>query len=523
MLGSRIMSRPADRFPPADAGPRDADDTEPARATRGAPAGPRFWAGLGAITALALAWRVFYDIHERHRILLNGDAAYYHWQANLVAKGYGFIDPTRYELFGMKTPSAGHPPAYIIYLAAVSRFIGTSVLTHELASTLLGAGAVFVIGVIARRLFASDWAGWVAAIFAAGYAHLWINDEMLMSESMYVLTTALAVWAMYEFWDNPRRRTAVLMGLGIALAALSRAEAVSLFPFLAIPFAFLVTRRGGRKIQWRPGLRYAFAACLAGGLLMAPWVAFNVTRFDHPVFLSNGVGSVLMTANCDSTVPAGQPNAGAYDGTFHGQYVGYWSIYCTAGLNAKLDRFYPPKRAAYLKAQLGDSPGTDINVFGDESTHEVAWRAVGTAEIKDHLSQMPWMVVLRVARMFDLFRPRQNIQLNGLLEGRGVWQSRLATIEYYPLMALSLVGLVLLRRRRVPILPFLAIAATITITAATSFGVTRYRAPVDGMLPVLAAGAVVWAFELARARVRSLSARDAAADGERPYGGLVAP
>jgi hypothetical protein len=36
------------------------------------------------------------------------------------------------------------------------------------------------------------------------------------------------------------------------------------------------------------------------------------------------------------------------------------------------------------------------------------------------------------------------------------------------------------------VLPFLAIAGTITFTAATTFGITRYRAPVDAMLPVLA-------------------------------------
>jgi hypothetical protein len=480
------MSRPADRPNPESAPP------DPA-------ASKRFWIGLGAITAVALIWRVSYVIAERGRIALNGDAAYYHWEANLVARGFGFIDPTRYELFGVITPSAGHPPAYMLYLAAVSRFIGTSELTHRLASTLLGAGAVFTIGVLSRRLFKNDWAGWTAALLAAGYAHLWINDEMLMSESMYVLTTAIAVLLAYRFWETPRTRNAIYMGLGIALAALSRAEAISLFPFLLIPFAFLATRKGGKPVNWRRGTRNALAGCIAGGLLMLPWVGYNVTRFDHPVFISNGAGSVLMTANCDSTTPKGDPQAGTYRGTFHGAYVGYWSIYCTAGLDGKLDKFYSPKKAAYYKAQLGNIPGTDINFFGDESTHEVAWRAVGTAEIKDHLSQMPWMVVLRVARMWDFFRAGQNIQLNGLLEGRGVWQSRLATIEYFPLLAFSLLALWLMRRRRVPILPFLAIAATITITAATSFGITRYRAPVDAMLPVLAGGALVWAFEQVRA------------------------
>jgi 4-amino-4-deoxy-L-arabinose transferase-like glycosyltransferase len=487
MVGSAIMSRPADRPNPEDA-PRRPEDAK------------RFWIGLSAITALALAWRVGYVIQQRGRLQLNGDAAYYHWEANLVAKGYGFIDPGQFMFFGRITPSAGHPPAYMLYLAGVSRFIGTSELTHRLASTLLGAGAVFMIGVLARRLFSNDWAGWVAALLAAGYAHLWINDEMLMSESMYVLTTGIAVWTAYRFWDRPRTRTAVIMGLGIGLAAMSRAEAVTLFPLLVIPFAFLVTRRGDRKVNWKRGIRYSLAACIAGGLLMAPWLLYNLTRFEHPVLVSNGVGSVLMVANCDSTVPAGDHDAGKYRGTFHGPYVGYWSIFCAADLGAKLDKFYSPKRAAYLKAQLGIIPGTDKAFFGDESTHEVAWRAVATAEIKDHLAETPRLVVLRVGRMWDFFRPEQNILFNGVFEGRGKWQSRLATIEYYPLLASALVGLMLLRRRRVPILPFVAIAATITITAATTFGITRYRAPVDAMLPVLAGGALVWIFEDARAQ-----------------------
>src|SRR5207244_3512051 len=164
----------------------------------------------------------------------------------------------------------------------------------------------------------NDWAGWVAALLAAVYANLWINDEMLMSESMYVFATAVAVLLAYRFWDHPTIRSAVYMGLGIAFAALSRAEAVSLFPFLAVPFGYLVTRKGGGKVAWKQGTKYALAACVAGGLLILPWVAYNFTRFEHPVFLSNGAGSVLMTANCDSTVPAGEPEAGTYRGTFHG-------------------------------------------------------------------------------------------------------------------------------------------------------------------------------------------------------------
>ena len=450
----------------------------------------RFFVVLGIISAAALAWRVAYDIWQIGRIPLGGDASYYHYQANDIASGKWFVDPFQLRYWGRVTPSAGHPPAYILYLAAVSKFIGRSELTHRLASTLLGAGAVFVLGVVARRIFRSDWAGWTAALLAAGYAALWINDEMLMSESMYVLTAAIAVWCAYEFWDKPTVKTAIIMGLGIGLAALSRAEAALLFVLLAIPFACF-----RREKPWRERIKLAFVACLAGGLLMAPWIGYNLTRFDHPVLMSNGIGSVLMVANCDHTVPAGQPDAGTYDGTYRGQYVGYWNIACSFGLSKKLDDAYSPKKAAYYKQQLGLLPGTDFAFFGDESTHEVAWRAVGIAEMKNHKRELPWVVTLRVARMWDLFRYDQNIQLNGALEGRGMWQSRLATLEYFGLLPLAILGLVLLRIRRVPILPFLAFAASVTVTAAMTFGITRYRAPVDALLPILAGGAIVWLVE----------------------------
>ncbi len=73
----------------------------------------------------------------------------------------------------------------------------------------------------------------------------------------------------------------------------------------------------------------------------------------------------------------------------------------------------------------------------------------------------------------------------------------------------AILGLVVLRRRRIPIFPYLAIAASVTVTVAISFGITRYRAPVDAVLPVLAAVALdaLWR----RYRRRHAPGRDPAA------------
>ncbi len=203
---------------------------------------PRFYTGLTAISLAALAGRIGYVLNERGRLTLAGDAFYYHTQANDLAHGRWFIDPSQFAFYGRVTPSAGHPPTYLLYLAGVSKVIGTSELTHRVASTLLGAAAVFFVGVLARMLFDDDRAGWIAAALAAVYAHMWINDEMLMSESMYQLWTVVAVITVYRFWRDPRRSTAAWMGAAIGMAALSRAEATTLFPLIVIPFVIVLRR-----------------------------------------------------------------------------------------------------------------------------------------------------------------------------------------------------------------------------------------------------------------------------------------
>ena len=226
---------------------------------------------------------------------------------------------------------------------------------------------------------------------------------------------------------------------------------------LALPFAF-----ARKHPDWRTRIRYLVASFGVGALLMAPWIGFNLTRFDRPVLMSNGIGSVLMVANCGQT--------------YSGYYFGYWSIYCAKG--------------------LGTLPG-------DESDHEVVWRKRGLDYIKAHKGRQPAVVAARVARMWDIWTPariRQGVLFDAALEGRGLWQSQLATDQYFALLLPSIAGLFVLRKRRKPILPFVAIGATITFTAATTFGITRYRAPVDAMMPVLAAVAFFAAFDAWKAR-----------------------
>jgi len=92
--------------------------------------------------------------------------------------------------------------------------------------------------------------------------------------------------------------------------------------------------------------------------------------------------------------------------------------------------------------------------------------------------------------VWDVFRPTQNVHFNAFYERRGDTASWAVLIGYYLLLPFAIGGLVVMRRRRVPTFPMIAIAVSVTITVALSFGITRYRAPVDAVLPALAAVAL---------------------------------
>src|SRR5262249_59089179 len=128
-------------------------------------------------------------------------------------------------------PSAIHPPVFSLYLGVVSRLGADSALAHRIAACLAGAAAVGVIGLVGRRL-AGDRAGLIAAVIAALFPYLWINDAVVLSESVLALTTALMLLAAYEFWRRPTQWRGGAFGAAPPPVAPPRAEAA---PLVGVP------------------------------------------------------------------------------------------------------------------------------------------------------------------------------------------------------------------------------------------------------------------------------------------------
>ena len=104
---------------------------------------------------------------------------------------------------------------------------------------------------------------------------------------------AVVVWMLAALvWRaRPSPAWAAVMGLAAGVAMLVRAE----LGVLIIAGVVAAWWLGGDR-RW---LMAVLAA--AGGLLvLAPWVAFNVGRFDRTVILSTNDGTTLRASNCDA-------------------------------------------------------------------------------------------------------------------------------------------------------------------------------------------------------------------------------
>lgn len=405
----------------------------------------RFWIGMAIVVAVAVAVRVTYIWMARRGLAVGGDSRYYHEGANLLAKGKGFVDPYQYLDAGRSVQAADHPPLYIVYLAAFSVVGLTTATEHLFASALAGVGTVVVVGLIGREISGTR-LGLIAAALAAIYPNLWGYDGALESETIAQLAVALTLLAAYVWWRAPTRRHAALVGAGIALGSLARAELLFLVVLLAVPLALFKYElaRGER-------LRQLGVSVLATVVVIAPWCAYNLSRFDRPTFLSTGFGLALDSSACDAA--------------FYGPFTGYWSRDCVL--------------AAAARSGLPEN--------ADRSVLEVAHRKDATDYLSAHLSRLPVVMLARVGRTTGLFQLRQQAALDSFVGGRERWFAWTAWWTYFAAAILAIAGGVILRRRRVPVFPLASLPVLVVITTAVFFGLVRYRAIAEVSLVVLAA------------------------------------
>jgi hypothetical protein len=287
----------------------------------------------------------------------------------------------------------------------------------------------------------------LAAAIAAAYPMLITADGVLVSESLFGVLVALSLLAAYRLLDAPTTPNALILGVLLGLAALTRGEAV----LLAILILWPVARRSR-------GVRAAVVTCVTMVAVIAPWTARNWTVFHQPVPISTDFAATIAGSYCNAT--------------FYGSNIGSSDVSCI--------RKYPGNEATALNRARDD----------------------GIRYAEHHLGRLPAVVAARLARVWGL--RREMFSHLPQLGGRSPGVLEAGFVVYYALVALAIAGFVLLRQRGVQMWILTSTFVQVTLVAVLFFGNVNYREQAELSLVVLAA---VGADQLWR-RVRLIGAAD---------------
>lgn len=398
-----------------------------------------FLPALALIGLAALVSRVAYTLISHgadDRNLFNeGDAFYYATVAENLVAGKWFVN-----LFS-GVPVADHPPLTVLVLAPAAHLFPRNVLALRLTMSIIGVLVVVVVGLAAREL-AGRRAGLVAAVVALVNPNLWMNDALVMSESISALLICLLVWSGIRLARDPTTTRAAVSGALCGLTVLARAEVGLFLPFMIVPILVVAGTLG-----WAQRLgRMALAAGLTVAVI-APWALWNLSRFEDPVLVSTNDGTTLVGANCPETYESG--------------LIGSWSLRCVLGT-------FDGRRDA-----------------SEDSSHQ---RSLAFDYARDHLGSLPKVIFAREGRTFGFWRPDQYAYANRG-EGRPRTASWAGYVFFWILVPVGVVGLAALRRRGTSVIPFCAALVTVIVVSAAFYGIPRFRLPVDVALCLLAGAA----------------------------------
>lgn len=396
----------------------------------------RWWWTPAIVFAAALALRIAIVMQLRDTALFRtpelDSIEYFTWAQRIAAGDFTWpAAPT-------------HGPGYPLFLGALLFVTRGSLFAVHILQAIAGSCTAVVISAIANLCTAADLggaphgprrhAGLLAGLFAALYGPLALIDVSILAEGLLVLLLSASLLAVIAAGRSARPRALLFFaGSALGMAIIVRPTAAILAPVFAL-------------YLWRRATRWAlviFAFAVAYPIL--PVLAHNWRSTGDVLAIQSGGGMNFFIGNSP-----------AHDGTAWARPGGTWDWLrgeaWRAGIRgaASEDDYYLARTVREIRAK----PGGYLALLG----RKLVW-STQTEEIRDSHSFDFFLMrapVLRMALRFSILLPFAVF---------GLWVFRRSApwllVACLVATGLTVIGLVVGMRYRLPILPSLFVFAGI--------------------------------------------------------------
>lgn len=348
------------------------------------------------------------------------------------------------------------PPLWPMIIAGISLLFGRANIYDRLFLCCIGAGTCLFIYLFACKLF-NKRIGLIAGLVAGIYPALYIYDGWMYSESLYTFLLIAVCYCVYriQYNEGKSKWQWIICGALIGLLTLTRANGIAVLVLAILWVIFLTWRKLLRK---RALIGIALTTLVAFALIL-PWTYRNYLVTHSFVLTEGDDGTVLLGAYNDQTLG-----------------MGLW-----VNPHAVAPQVFKPFPSATCNAAC-------------ELAREDAERGAAIQWIQSHLHNIPRLMIYHFRNFWTPYISESDFPMEQFPQLPAsqivVQMSKTFPIVIFLFAALGLI--VTLRKYwRELLFAYLVILATLG-EAMVYYGSSRFRAPIEPLLILLAAGAIWW-------------------------------
>lgn len=355
-------------------------------------------------------------------------------------------------------------PLWPFLMAGVSLLFGPGDYVARITLSLIGSGTCVLVYLFARDLF-----GWrigvLAGIAASVYPELYIYDGWLYTESLYIFLLFAVCYGLYRLQRSPTKNRRIWIICGILLGLLSYTRpngiiVIGLFIVWAIIMAW--QKLFSRRVTTRGVLTTTLIALA----LIVPWTARNYFVSHTFIPVATGDGTVLLGAYNNDAL-----NRTTYAGGPKGTWINPLES------RPDISHAFP---ISTCTAQC-------------EVTRETTYTGAAVQWIRNHMRIMPHLLKLHLINMWQPNTYEADLPIVRFPQAQFT-QLVLSMMKTFPIYVFILAAFgfaVTWWRWRELLFIYFMIVLTIAQNIFY-YGIPRFRAPIEPMLILLAAGAIWW-------------------------------